>query len=70
MCIRDSLITDSDLGLYGADVVVFLKARDARKRAKKALKEAEANFSQACACLEELRDNFNAAFESSTEKGK
>ena len=56
------------MGLYGADVIAFLRARDAKKRAKKDLKEADANYEKAKAELEDLRANFNAAFESSAEK--
>ena len=55
------------MGLYGADMLAFLRARDAKKRAKKDLKEADANYEKAKAGLEELRANFNAAFESSAE---
>ena len=47
--------------------MAFLKARDAKKRAKTALKEAKATYEQACSGLEQMRDNFNAAFESSEE---
>jgi len=47
--------------------MAFLKARDTKKRAKTALKEAKATYDQACSGLEEMRDNFNAAFESSEE---
>ena len=61
-------MTESDLGLYGADVIAFLRARDAKKRAKKDLKEADANYEKAKADLEDLRANLNAAFESSAEK--
>ena len=57
------------MGLYGADVIAFLRARDAKKRAKKDLKEADANYKKAKADLEELHTNFNAAFESSAETG-
>ena len=56
------------MGLYGADVIVFLKARDAKKRAKKDNKEADTNYEKAKAELEDLRANLNAAFESSAEK--
>jgi len=56
------------LGLYGADIIAFLKARDAKKRAKMALNEAKANYDQAKTSLDDLRDNFNAAFESSADK--
>jgi len=48
--------------------MMFLKARDAKKQAKMALKEAKATYDQAKAGLEDLRTNFNAAFESSAEK--
>ena len=48
--------------------MAFLKARDTKQRAKTALKEAKATYDQACSGLEEMRDNFNAAFESSAEK--
>ena len=58
---------NTDLGVYGADIMAFLKARDAKKRAKTALKEAKATYDQACFGLEEVRANFNAAFESSEE---
>ena len=47
---------------------MFLKARDAKKRAKKDKKEADANYEKAKADLEDLRANLNAAFESSAEK--
>ena len=57
----------SDLGVYGPDLLAFLKARDVKKRAKKSLNEAKATYDQACSGLEEMRDNFNAAFESSEE---
>ena len=57
----------SDLGVYGPDLLAFLKARDVKKRAKKSLNEAKATYDQACVGLEEMRDNFNAAFESSEE---
>ena len=57
----------TDLGVYGADIMAFLKARDAKKRAKKSLNEAKATYNQACAGLEEMRDIFNAAFDSSEE---
>ena len=59
---------ETDLGIYGADMMAFLRARAAKKRAKKDLKEADAIYQKAKANLEELRDNFNAAFESSAEK--
>ena len=55
------------MGQYGADIMMFLKARDAKKQAKMALKEAKATYDQAKAGLEDLRTNFNAAFESSAE---
>lgn len=61
-------VTESDMGRYGPDLIQFLKARDAKKVAKKALKEAKANYQKACTDLEDMRDNFNAAFESSAEK--
>ena len=57
----------SDLGVYGPDLLAFLKARDVKKRAKKSLNEAKATYDLACSGLEEMRDNFNAAFESSEE---
>ena len=56
------------MGIYGADMMAFLRARAAKKRAKTDLKEADAIYQKAKANLEELRDNFNAAFESSAEK--
>ena len=65
---NEDLITDDDLGLYGADVVAFLKARDAVKRAKKDLIQAEGKYNTAKADLNDLQANFNAAFESSEEK--
>ena len=55
------------MGIYGADMMAFLRARAAKKRAKKDLKEADANYQKAKAGLEDLRANFNAAFESSAE---
>ena len=60
-------MTESDLGLYSPDITAFLKARDAKKRAKKEKKEADVNYAKAKADLEDLRANFNAAFESSVE---
>ena len=60
-------LNETDLGIYGADMMAFLRARDVKKRAKKDLKEADANYQKAKAGLEELRANFNAAFESSAE---
>ena len=56
------------MGLYGADILAFLKLRDAKKRAKKELNEADANYEKAKADLKDLQANFNAAFESSAEK--
>lgn len=56
------------MGRYGPDLIKFLKARDAKKVAKKALKEAQANYTKACTNLEDVRTCFNAAFESSAEK--
>ena len=61
-------MTESDLGLFSPDITAFLKARDAKKRAKKDLKEADANYEKAKADLKDLQANFNAAFESSAEK--
>ena len=49
-------------------MLAFLRARDAKKRAKKDLKEADANYEKAKADLKDLQANFNAAFESSAEK--
>jgi len=37
---NEDQLTEDDLGLYGADIIAFLKARDAKKRAKKSLNEA------------------------------
>ena len=50
--------------------MMFLRARDAKREAKMALKEAKATYDKAKAGLEDLRDNFNAAFESSAENEK
>ena len=46
---------------YGSELVAFFRARDAKKLAKKSLKEAQAKYTKACADLEAIRDNFNAA---------
>ena len=61
-------LIETDMGIYGPDMVAFLKARAAKKRAKTDLREANAIYQKAKADLEALRDNFNAAFESSAEK--
>ena len=61
-------VKESDMGRYGPDLIKFLKARDAKKLAKKALKEAQVNYEKACTDLEDVHNNFNAAFESSAEK--
>ena len=37
-------VTETDLSRYGPDLIKFLKASDAKKMAKKALKEAQANY--------------------------
>ena len=58
------------MGQYGADIMMFLRARDAKREAKMALKEAKDTYDQAKAGLEDLRANFNAAFESSAENEK
>ena len=63
-------MNETDIGRYGPELVAFFKARDEKKSAKKLLKEAQANYEKACADLTEMRDNFNAAFESSAEKGE
>ena len=55
------------MGLYGADMLAFLRARDAKKRAKKDLKEADANYEKAKADFKDLQANFLAACESSEE---
>ena len=60
-------MTDSDMSLFGADIAAFLNAKKGKKRAKTGLKEAKVAYDKACADLEDLRANFNAAFESSAE---
>ena len=61
-------VKESDMSRYGPDLIKFLKAREAKKLAKKALKEAQVKYEKACTDLEDVRDNFNATFESSAEK--
>ena len=61
-------MTENYLSIFGADIAAFFRARDAVKRAKKDLKEADANYEKAKADLKDLQANFNAAFESSAEK--
>ena len=63
-------MTDSDMSLFGADIAAFLNAKKAKKRAKTGLKEAKVAYDKACADLEDLRANFNAAFESSAENNE
>ena len=63
----DELITESDLSVYGADMILFLKARDAKKKAKISLRDAQTIYKKACDDLVAMRDNFAAAFESSEE---
>ena len=60
-------MNDTDIGKYGSELVAFFKARDEKKTAKKLLKEAQANYNKACTNLSEMRDNFNAVFDSSAE---
>ena len=37
-------IKESDFAQYGADIMMFLRARDAKREAKMALKEAKATY--------------------------
>ena len=67
---RDFEVNETDLGRYGSELVAFFKARDSKRTAKKLLKEAKANYEKACADLNDMRDNFNAVFESSAENNE
>jgi len=37
-------VTDTELGLYGPDLIAFFKARDTKRSAQKSLKEAQDNY--------------------------
>ena len=60
-------MTENDLSIFGADIAAFFRARDAVKRAKKDLNEADANYEKAKADFKDLQSNFLAACESSEE---
>ena len=60
-------ITDEDFKHWDHELVLVFKARDAKKRAKAALKIAQDNYNVAKTELASLKDNLLTAFESSED---